>query len=365
VEFKCPGDVVILDLALNRVSGPIPSLSAFTDLISFDVDSNQLTGSIPSLSTLTSMTGFFVSNNNLSGAMPLPPKPLPSTVRIPYSALCGNFLQSAGNATADAQWDGLSGSKPVNGVPGWLACQRASTVTINPSGIVPVDGTAPTIQPGSWASIFGTNLANTTSAWNGDFPTILGGVSVSVNGKAAYLAYVSPSQINFEAPDDSATGTVQVQVATLNGAAASTVALSRFSPSFFVQADGKHVVGIVQTPGAPGNSGAGYDIIGPSRPVVVGETLVLYGVGFGPTNPTVPAGTPFSGAAWTLPPNPVLITIGGVAVPQSNIQFSGIVSTGLYQLNVAVPLGLASGDQSIVGAVAGITSQSGVLVTIQ
>ena len=64
-------DVVILDLALNRVSGPIPSLSGFTDLISFDVDSNQLTGSIPSLSTLTSMTGFFVSNNNLSAAMPL------------------------------------------------------------------------------------------------------------------------------------------------------------------------------------------------------------------------------------------------------------------------------------------------------
>ena len=65
------------------------------------------------------------------------------------------------------------------------------------------------------------------------------------------------------------------------------------------------------------------------------------------------AGAPFSGAASTLSVNPVQITIGGLALPQSNVQFSGIVSTGLYQLNVVVPQGLGNGDQNIVAAVAG------------
>ena len=57
---------------------------------------------------------------------------------------------------------------------------------IQPGGIVPVDSTAPTIQPGELVSIWGTNLASSAVIWNGDFPTSLGGTSVTINGKAAY-----------------------------------------------------------------------------------------------------------------------------------------------------------------------------------
>jgi uncharacterized protein (TIGR03437 family) len=51
-------------------------------------------------------------------------------------------------------------------------------------------------------SIYGTNLASGTTIWNGDFPVSLGGTSVEIDGKPAYLEFVSPGQINLQAPDD-------------------------------------------------------------------------------------------------------------------------------------------------------------------
>lgn len=89
-----------------------------------------------------------------------------------------------------------------------------SAPLINGGGIVPIYSASSTIQPGSWVSIFGTNLASAAATWNGDFPTLLGGTSVTINNKPAYLWYVSPGQINLQAPDDSATGTVPVTVTT-------------------------------------------------------------------------------------------------------------------------------------------------------
>src|SRR5439155_12593659 len=98
-------------------------------------------------------------------------------------------------------------------------------------GIVPVFSFLPVIQPGSWFSIYGANLAGATAVWNGDFPTSLGRVTVTVNGKPAYLWYVSPGQINLQAPDDTTRGTVTVTVTNANGTASSSVGLSDSSPS--------------------------------------------------------------------------------------------------------------------------------------
>src|SRR5471030_400345 len=46
---------------------------------------------------------------------------------------------------------------------------------ISLGGINPLFSKSPTIQPGSWISIYGTNLAPAKAVWNGDFPTALGG----------------------------------------------------------------------------------------------------------------------------------------------------------------------------------------------
>ncbi len=45
-------------------------------------------------------------------------------------------------------------------------------------------------------------------------PTSLDGISVTVNGKPAFVNYVGPGQINVDAPDDTATGLVPIQVKT-------------------------------------------------------------------------------------------------------------------------------------------------------
>ena len=59
----------------------------------------------------------------------------------------------------------------------------------------------PRVAPGSLASLVGTGLASETDSAS-EFPlaTILGGTSVSVGGTLAPLLYVSPGQINFQAP---------------------------------------------------------------------------------------------------------------------------------------------------------------------
>jgi len=261
-------------------------------------------------------------------------------------------------------------------IPGWIAAGPAGKVNIadynrvrvltpgitpaiTPGGIVPVYSPVSVVQAGSWISIYGTELASGTAVWNGDFPQSLGGASVAIDNKQAYLWFVSPTQINLQVPDDATTGLVSVAVTTGSGTATSTVTLSPYGPSFSLLGDGKHVAGEILT-------AAGYDLVGPSntfsyatRPVKPGETLVLYGVGFGPTSPAVLAGQVYSGSAPTN--NKVSITIGGVA---ANVSYSGITEEGLYQFNLTVP-NAPSGDQPLQATVNGVQTPAGPVVTIQ
>jgi uncharacterized protein (TIGR03437 family) len=234
---------------------------------------------------------------------------------------------------------------------------------ITPAGIVPG-----TIQPGEWVSIYGTNLASGSATWTGNFPTSLGGTSVTIDGKPAYLSFASPGQINLQAPNDPVTGTVPVVVTTATGSATSTVALAQFGPSFFLL-DAKHVAGIILRPDGRGAYGGGaYDIIGPTgtslgyRAVAAkaGDTIELFGTGFGPTTPAVPAGQAFSGAASTT--NPVTLRINNVSVTPT---FAGLSGAGLYQLNLTVPSGLGPGDVSLQASVGGVVTPSGVVISLQ
>ncbi len=241
------------------------------------------------------------------------------------------------------------------------------TPAIAKGGVVPNDSSVPVAQPGSWVSIYGSNLASGTFSWNGDFPTSLGGTSVTIDNKQAYLWFVSPTQINVQVPDDTNMGPVSVAVTTAAGAAMSTVTLAAYGPSFSLLGDGRHVAGEIATPNGTGAYGGGtYDLVGPSgtfsyntRPVKPGETLTLYGVGFGPTTPQVPAGQLFFGAAPTS--SPVSITIGGVAAP---VVFAGITEAGLYQFNLTVP-NVPGGDQPLEATVNGVQIPPGPAITVQ
>jgi uncharacterized protein (TIGR03437 family) len=256
---------------------------------------------------------------------------------------------------------GKSGN--LNDLWKYQLAQPATAPAIASGGIVPAGSSATTIQPGEWVSIYGARLASATTFWNGDFPTSLGGTSVTINGKAAYLSLVSPGQINLQAPSDTATGTVPVVVTTAGGNATATVTLAAVAPSFFLL-DGKNVAGIVVSSDGSG----GYNTIGPTGtslgyPTVAakaGDIVELFGTGFGPTNPMVPAGQPFSGAAPTT--NAVTLLINGVSVTPT---FAGLSGAGLYQINLTVPAGLGTGDMPLIATVGGAQTPAGVVISLQ
>jgi uncharacterized protein (TIGR03437 family) len=279
-----------------------------------------------------------------------------------YAGVTITLGKQVGPITLQAASPGLT---PVT-ITGTLAASTPVPVISN-GGVVALSSSANSIQPGEWISIFGANLAAAPATWNGDFPTTLGGVTVTINNKPAYLWFVSSTQLNVQAPDDSTRGRVTVTVTNSYGTAVSSVVLSPASPSFSLLGDGKHAAGVIVTADGSGAYGGGtYDLLGPkgafgfaTRPVKAGETLILYGVGFGPTSPAVAAGSAYSGAASTV--TPVQITIGGVQAP---VAFAGITSAGLYQFNITVPA-VSSGDKALQATVNGFQTQPGPLVTVQ
>jgi uncharacterized protein (TIGR03437 family) len=175
-------------------------------------------------------------------------------------------------------------------------------------------------------------------------PTSLGGVNVTINNKPAFLYYVSPTQINVLAPADAGTGAVSVAVTNSAGTSTAVSAtLLEVAPAFFA---------------TNGNIAAvrpdGTVIDGGTVAAKAGEVLELFGTGFGPTSPAIAPGVVFQGSApLTYTPT---VTIGGA---QATVSYAGLVGTGLYQLNVAVPA-LASGTYAVLATVKGVTSQTGV-----
>jgi uncharacterized protein (TIGR03437 family) len=98
----------------------------------------------------------------------------------------------------------------------------------------------PTVAADSLATIFGTNLANSTAAVqqldaSGNLPTQLGGTHVNINGVPAGLLYVSPSQINCLIPKTSAIGSAAVTVLSTSGSvlASGTATVALVAPAIF------------------------------------------------------------------------------------------------------------------------------------
>ncbi len=129
------------------------------------------------------------------------------------------------------------------------------TATTGPlvSLVANAEGEATTIAPNTWVEIKGSNLAppGDSRIWqdsdfvNNKLPTQLDGVSVTVNGRSAYVYYISPTQINILTPPDALSAEAQIVVSNNGAASAQFTALAQpLSPSFFVFSDGLHVAAI-------------------------------------------------------------------------------------------------------------------------
>jgi uncharacterized protein (TIGR03118 family) len=203
------------------------------------------------------------------------------------------------------------------------------------------------IAPNTWISIFGESLSGGTRSWNsGDFannllPTSLDAVSVTINGEPAFVSYISPTQINALVPAELAPGPVKIQVSN-HGLASAVIpaTLANAAPAFFIVGNGpgevnEPLIAAVHADNSP---------INPSSSANAGETVALFGTGFGATVPAIPNGqlinTPlplhqpaqisFNKCGPLLPFTPRCSTVAPVT-------FAGLVAPGLYQINVTIP----------------------------
>ncbi len=277
----------------------------------------------------------------------------------------GALIADAVYVTSAALYnDGSPAPQVTLGAFDSILLQRQQPVTATTSRVNSVVNAAsyqPAIASGGFVSIVGTGFGNSSRSWtSSDFsgtnlPASLDGVSVTINGKPAHVEYISPTQINAIAPDDDTIGPVQVQVTTPQGASyAGTVLKQKMSPGLFTYQSGMtSYVAAVHLDGT---------LVGPagplSRPAAPGEVIEIYGTGFGATNPAMPPAQLVSQPAPTI--LPVTMTIGGVA---AEVQWAGLVSSGLYQLNVRVPT-LAAGDQQVQAAISGFQSPVTVMLSL-
>jgi len=226
----------------------------------------------------------------------------------------------------------------------------------------------PGISAGSWVAIMGTNLAGTTRTWsaadivNGSLPSTLEGVSVKINGRAASVEYVSPAQINVQAPADSSLGAVPVEV-TYNGvvSAAGSATLQSVAPAFFLWS-GKYAVATHAdyTLAAPTGLFPGVTTV-PAKP---GETIILWGTGFGPTTPAVASGVVPPPSPVANMANPVTVTIGNLSATVLGAALAP-GNAGLYQIAVQVPSAAPDGDLAVTAQINGVSSLLGVLLNVK
>jgi uncharacterized protein (TIGR03437 family) len=242
---------------------------------------------------------------------------------------------------------------------------KLTTNTPTISLVANAEGEAQTIAPNTWVEIKGSDLApaGDTRIWqssdfaNSQMPTALDRVSVTVNGKPAYVYFISPLQVNILTPPDAISGPVRV-VLTNNGVASApyTVQAQAESLSFFVFGGGPYVAAVHNATG--GYIGPTTLYSGLTTPAKPGEMVQLYANGFGPTSVTVVSGSETqSGVLSPLP----LVQIGGVT---ATVQFAGLVAVGEFQFNVVVPSGLPNGDQRITAIYNGIATQAGTMITV-
>jgi uncharacterized protein (TIGR03437 family) len=218
--------------------------------------------------------------------------------------------------------DALTGWAVGSGIAGSLV----KTTTGGEPGPVAVSAaslTAP-VAPGSLASLVGAGLATSTASADPHSPPLtLGGIRLSVLDSAgrtqmAPLLFVSPEQINFFIPADTAPGQVHLQVLDAPSLLGASVSVRAVAPGLFAFADGKAAAYAVRI------EPDGRQTVLPAGPITLDERpvyLIAYATGVrGQTQ--------------------VQAQIGGVQVPVTYAGPAGDAVPGLDQVNIRLDAGL-------------------------
>lgn len=214
------------------------------------------------------------------------------------------------------------------------------------------------LVPGGWFYVKGTNLADVQRIWaSSDFtdsstlPTNLNGVEVWVNGAPVPVYFISPGQVNAQAPLNIG-GSVTVQVVRL-GLASNTMTapVIQLQPSLYnYQVGGKDYAAALFLD---------YTLMGDpavtpgTRKANPGDVIQLYAAGLAPS------------ASGSMPTQPVPVSGVGVTIGSTDaaVSAAALVAPGQFQVNFTVPP-LPAGEYPIVVTKDGKSSQAGVLFEV-
>ncbi|HVV45421.1 MAG TPA: hypothetical protein VHC72_09450, partial [Bryobacteraceae bacterium] len=256
----------------------------------------------------------------------------PSHVASPVTV---SLAASGGAATGSAQVS-LSVKPNSHSTTAALVVNAASGSTAD----------AQIVTPGSYVTIWGTNLAGNSepAATSVPLPAMLNGTQVFINSQPVSLIYAGPNQINAVIPRGLQPGTSYPLVVAngLSRSSAITLSVAAAQPAIYTanaSGSGQGVVAI-----------AGDNVLAATtngRAAHAGEYLTIYCNGLGAVAAENGAPAPQDGAATPL--DNIFRTTGTVTVSfdgdEQPTQFAGLAPSmvDVYQVNVKVPAG-HSGD---------------------
>lgn len=231
----------------------------------------------------------------------------------------------------------------------------AHSVFTNPGlAVANAAGVSTGTPPGSLFSVYGSGLATSTTQPSGSiYPTTLGVTTVTVNGEAVPLSYISPTQLNAQMPWDIVPGlaTVVVKTGTTVSNSVAVNVPATAAPGVFVYGANRAVA----------QNFPSYTLNSAAAPAPAGTTIIVYFTGGGPVQggSSLVSGHAVTGA----PPitEAASASIGGTPATISYIGLSpGFVS--LYQANVVIPK-IAAGDHNMVLTINNTDSNTTVVST--
>jgi len=362
-----PGDIVF-EGAPGTDIGAYPLLQV-TDYYGVPVEGASVTLTVSPTGSVTA--------NSVPGKPACSPASSSSTITCPTDQFGWAWIDPVlGSTVGESTVSFTAAGFPVEN----LYVNIQAPPTISTGGVVDAAGYQKVVVPGSYVAIFGTNFSDGSAsqfslecpagscvypiAYTADLGSQAYYVSVSFDVAGAtypgYPYFASPDQVNLVAPwelEGQTSAQVKVSLDSLYSSElysnVATVPVANYAPAFFVSC------------GAACAQDTNYSLITTSNPAKRGNVIILYANGLGPvTNPQgdgVPAGNSIT-APLSLTTTTPIVTIGGA---QAQVQFSGLAPTfqALYQINVVVPQGSATGNVPISVQIGGVTSPATVAGT--
>lgn len=201
-------------------------------------------------------------------------------------------------------------------------------------------------------------LTTLTLTPQGTVSTLLNGTRVLFDNIAAPVIYASAGQTSVIVPYEVANKQSTQMVVEYSGgrSTAMTVPVLQSKPALFsANASGRGQGAILN---------ADYSYNSSSNPVAKGGIVLLFGTGEGPIDPPGVTGRVSSSVVPRIL-LPTVVTIGG---QNARVLYAGAAPGqvgGLFQMNVEVPQGAASGPQEVVVTIGNTRSQTGLTVAVQ